>query len=275
MINGTTVFLSSVLALTSAGPAATPAPQPFQSVAVQSQDIKNDAKDPEHGAGTYERTPRNAMFAQLISAGQTKVKESDSRKERDDRAKNDWWSLFFLGASAVFTGLLVTVGVIQSALFLWQLRLIAEQGRITRDQFNATHRPKMRVRFVKGPDPVDADRWLFRAYIANVGDGPAIIKSARLQLLQRVDGKDVSVELAVPTAGPITIEIGAGLTIQQKAVDFTIFDSVWHAPLTLQGRVIYEDRSGNSRITSFSRERLDSQSKWRISETYPEDEYED
>jgi hypothetical protein len=92
--------------------------------------------------------------------------------------------------------------------------LIGRQISLAREEFIASHRPRMRVRFIKGPEPLDDDRWEFCAYLANIGESAATVKQVVFEAFQDIDGIETEISLAPPVTGALEIEIGAGLMIR-------------------------------------------------------------
>jgi hypothetical protein len=169
---------------------------------------------------------------------------------------------------ALFTWALASVGVIQGLLSF-------EQIRLAHVEFSIKNRPRMRLRFVSGPEPIDDSRSEFQAYLANAGDSIAIVKSATFTAWTTVDGVEVQIELVPADTGIEPIEVGAGVLMRGIAKDWTGFDSVFCALITVTGRIVYEDQAGTSRITAFAREKTGPDGRFRVSEKYAADEYED
>ena len=89
----------------------------------------------------------------------------------------------------IFTGVLALVGMTQG----W---LIREQIKLARDEFNSTHRPRLRVRniFLGGPQPFQSSAFSKgnlvsgQFYVANIGDMPAHIVESHCEFLWNVNG---------------------------------------------------------------------------------------
>jgi len=80
---------------------------------------------------------------------------------------------------ALLTGVLALVGIVTSGLALWQILL-------ARAEFNATHRPKLRVRLVKLGMPEGGKPLTCFLTIVNVGDSDA--KAIRVGFHLAIDG---------------------------------------------------------------------------------------
>jgi hypothetical protein len=171
----------------------------------------------------------------------------------DHSARNDWWTQ----AGAVFTGLLFLVSAIQAALFVWQLRKISEQAKLARDEFSATHRPKIRVRLLRVKPlqigkPVEIDY-----VIANIGENDAVKVQSELTLtVVTDDSKEKSWTHQFRTDDVIT----GGCVIPTHVTD-AVVASDWGEVLKnptgkirVLGTITYEEKTGTRRKTGFYRE---------------------
>lgn len=175
---------------------------------------------------------------------------------------------FFTLCLVYFTGLLAVVGIGQGLLSSEQIQLAREESAIR-------NRPRMRVRFVEGPEPLDGNKWTFRIYLANVGDGIATIKATTVELSEDNGGSTKIIPIEDFPREDRKIEVGAGMMVNAIPKEFGIFEAAWTKSALIRGRVVYEDGRGNSRITSFARERDPESKYWARSEDYAPDEYED
>lgn len=151
-----------------------------------------------------------------------------------------------------------------------------DQVKLSADEFRIVHRPRMRLRYVNGPEATDDGKWEFQAYLANVGDSVATIKSFTFSAwVPDSRGDEAHIELIPVTVGILPIEVGAGALMRGTAKDWTAFDNVFSQFLTVTGRIVYEDSAGTSRITAFARQKTGLDGRFRVSDKYAADEYED
>jgi hypothetical protein len=184
--------------------------------------------------------------------------EETSNGQQDESFRH--WMMH--DAAGFFTLWLAIVGVCQLVLFWVQLKFIRESlsdakiaaeaardgVKVARDEFNATHRPKLRVRCMK-PNPFGNPVEVQYA-IVNVGETPAIIKRHEITLCKAKETlQGVSLECPQLERGEsrtfgtnfdAQFEYGWGI-----AADSSI--------LTIQGIVEYEDKVGILRRTGFLR----------------------
>jgi hypothetical protein len=181
--------------------------------------------------------------------------------ERADRTQNEERALFYTGAGAIFTGLLFLTGAIQAWLFVWQLGKISEQGKLARDEFNATHRPKLRVRLLK-VKPLEIGKPVEIEYaLANIGQNDAVKIHSEITLkvvaghLGKEDSWTKEFQISdIATGGCVTP------TQVTDAVVSPDWDDVLKNPngkVRIQGIINYEEKSGIRRKTGFFRECTD------------------
>jgi hypothetical protein len=168
---------------------------------------------------------------------------------------------------AAFTIVLAIATIVQGSMTRTAINL-------ARHEFLVTHRPKLRVRFVHGPEPTDDSKWAFKVYLANIGDTIATVKSFSFTAYVIDDSGKTQLEIVPVGKGILPIEVGAGVLMQGTVEDWTAIDSVF-SNILVTGRVVYEDGRGASRITAFAREKVKSDDHFHVSEKYGADEYED
>jgi hypothetical protein len=169
-------------------------------------------------------------------------------------ARNDWWT----EAGAVFTGLLFLVSAIQAALFVWQLRKISEQGKLARDEFSATHRPKIRVRLLR-VKPLEIGKPVQIDYVvANVGENDAV--KLRSEITLKVLVGDLNREKSWTHEFPIDDIVTGACVIPLHITDAIVapdWSEVLKDPtgkIRIQGAITYEEKTGIRRKTGFYRE---------------------
>jgi hypothetical protein len=155
----------------------------------------------------------------------------------------------------LFTAALAGVGLIQ-----WNL--IAKQIRLASDEFNATHRPKLRVRFF--PElPVPADEQLVVTYeVVNIGDAMATIVQHELSVygiaLWDTDAPDFAAVIPINKHQLISGEISPRYRIPITLENITGTAQIPVTPTQLttprvRGRFFYVDAKNQTRVTQFAR----------------------
>lgn len=158
----------------------------------------------------------------------------------------------FSGAVAFFTFLLFIVGGVQG-------KLIANQIKLGRDEFNATHRPRLRLRTVTVSDLVPDKQVPARIEISNFGDGDAEIVSFGVDIFYRHANPEAPVSYgAAPKPVSRTIMpgqqiildvLGSNVLTENMILNLHMTD----AALCLLGIIGYKDKNGTVRNTSFFR----------------------
>jgi hypothetical protein len=170
-----------------------------------------------------------------------------------------------------FTGVLACVGFGQGAL-------INRQIQLGREEFNATHRPRLRVRnidvrHVGGIDVCATDGKIEvpgigeplggQFYVSNIGDAEARLREAHMMFYARsgplpmsrpYEGQDGN--LLVPKGwlapgGSVPLIFSQPLICADRTTD-TFIDPL-QTDLYALGWIEYEDRAGNRRRTAFAR----------------------
>ena len=170
-----------------------------------------------------------------------------------------------------FTGVLAAVGIGQGIL-------IYRQVRLGRDEFNATHRPKLRVRNINieatGSGPfkgnfvfiTPGESMLGEFFVSNIGDAPAHIEGAFIMMLGTERplpmGRPYDGRAANCVFGPRTLEPGH---VAQVNIDCAAESQVFvlsygptqfhpkDTPFYALGWVTYRDDRGIRRKTTFAR----------------------
>ncbi len=233
----------------------------------------------KHGRSESGKLPETTLDSRNGSANADDCLGQDSEKH-----SSDWWV-------ARFTGYLIFVGVAQALLFLWQLYLIRESladakevasaaresADLARQQFVATHRPKIIVRFIQGPWPnADGAQGVW-VTVTNVGETDAIVESFGRDLAMRI-GRGGWLPPGV-NAGlrrlpqPVTLTSGERLVIWVEATGNDVALDDPQAELCVVGRIQYRNRNGRLLETGFLRV-WDRQGNFTPSDN-PEDEYQD
>lgn len=182
------------------------------------------------------------------------AKAGDIDTDRSASERSAWWSR----AGAVFTGLLFIVSAIQAALFVWQLRRISEQAKLARDEFSATHRPKIRVRLLR-VKPLEVGKPVRIDYVvANVGENDAVRLRSEITLTVLVG--DSNTEKSWTHEFPVD-DVITGACVIPVHVTNAIVGSDWgevlknpSGKIRIQGAITYEEKTGTRRKTGFYRE---------------------
>lgn len=171
----------------------------------------------------------------------------------------------------LFTGLLAEVGIIQGFL-------IFQQARLARDEFNATHRPKIRARSF-GFDETNTCAKTFGLSFTctNVGDGDGEILLVKYALCPAskpwpVRKKDTRF-FPTTIVHPCTIDVGEPVRIDTGAITEVPYESLgfeWD----FFGYVLYTNGKGRKWLTGFWR-RFDVQSDSFSAPENPDFNYED
>lgn len=189
-----------------------------------------------------------------------------------------------------FSTAVATVFIAIFTFTLWQstkrmMRATQSAVDLARQEFIATHRPRVIVRFIQGPFQEDGRRLIFITF-ANVGDSEAIIKAIGADLaIWRVDAEGGSWESPGLEATPVDLDPVISLKSGQRHTVRVTGRGTWGDTQTFaersdqiltitQGAIEYRDGNGISRETGFSRT-FDRRSRtFRASEN-PEEEYQD
>lgn len=194
------------------------------------------------------------------------------------------WPVAVLSFVDVHNGLVTAIATIFIAAFTIVLAIVTRrQGLLTReaiklarDEFNATHRPKLRVRRMR-PHATDCTPVAVQYVMVNVGETTAIIKRHEITLCTQPDDSG-----AKQTPQSITLDClqlkGGESRLFFKNIDIdTQYDFGWsmaNSILKIRGIVEYEDGAGTTRRTGFLRTYDDKLGCFRKSGD-TEEEYED
>ena len=155
-------------------PSQPPTPTPPET----RQEPKQQAAPPQKSATQENSGTESAPFVVKIAPSPDAQPESkDQRKDREEKASQDWWTLIFVGITGIATAFLF---VATAALWLVTYRLWQTTSKAVADgaaalliankEFRATHRPRLVLRqaFSLISDPEDTPI-LVTYVIANVG----------------------------------------------------------------------------------------------------------
>jgi hypothetical protein len=168
----------------------------------------------------------------------------------------------YTGWLAVLTAGLVAASVTQFYFLNRAEKTSQALARLAREEFIATHRPRVTVRFLQGPHHDDQGYEFYWMTLANVGETAATITDIGADLGRRniesgiwgMPGLDASPQ----PVSPIILESGqrhtAKVTAKQPVSDIDLFgDATGTFELCAVGCVRYEDGNGRTRETAFFR----------------------
>ena len=183
-----------------------PVPAPTE----QSCPTQKKATQPSHAANYRKHvsdkgTPLvvsvdNAPVIKVENCPKSQEEARQPNEKQNEKTARQWW-LTADGLTALFTGLLVAIGVASAAVLAIQSWLLGRQVELAREEFNATHRPRLTVREVMlFPFPLQTPTEetgirptvKVRCVIANTGDGDGNIQESHFEL------QDVSGDYLMP-----------------------------------------------------------------------------
>jgi hypothetical protein len=212
---------------------------------------------------------------------ETGQKGSRHNTPEADKKQAEW-------LTAIFTGGIVLVGILQLLLFVWQLWLIREslddaklaagaakesadaskvQADIAQKTLISTHRPKLIVRELIIIDPTDEERNIRISYVvANIGASEARIVESWIEIqevadgslrpLQPTEGTNVIGDETIDAGTRILREQGSTVSMLSLAVARQIQQRSGHTPVAtvyFRGWIVYADRNMTRRRTAFCR----------------------
>jgi len=121
-----------------------PTPGAQQEVAPPSQQSRN-AKCPSDKDDNA--TGKEPFFVKMKDAQKTASNANETKKEGSDKP-SFIWGMTAEEATAVFTFYLVIVGALTALVLISQSILLRRQVSAAREEFNAVHRPRIRVRHI-------------------------------------------------------------------------------------------------------------------------------
>ena len=170
--------------------------------------------------------------------------------------RNDCLLTAYTASLAVYTLVLAIATVALVAVGLLQGAGIFRQLRLSREEFNATHRPRLRVRLLRIEPPEVGKKVVVRYEVTNVGEGDAVAVTNELTIhLTRLgtahEYKTKTFLLANVVVPGQTIEAtnvtDADASLPSGAIDWV------DQRVMLRGIISYRDRNGIPRKTGFIR----------------------
>ena len=174
--------------------------------------------------------------------------------------------------------IVMAFATIAIAWFTYSLRNSTnEQGRLTqksidlaRDEFSATHRPRIRVRYISIPISPDSGM-AFGVIVANIGESDAIITDYQIDVFIPEEPTNIGVDMKPRNFQEVRLTSGQRHTFTNESVN-------WMPPdeLLFLGRITYTNSARQiTRMTGFARELDLNWNAYCVSKSHPESEYED
>jgi len=161
------IFLSlAFLLVVGVAQSGNPVPSESKEATAPRQHSKNTntpgVKDPRG-------TEKQPFVIKIVDDPKAENISAKDEKRSSDKASLIW-GMTAEEATAIFTLALVIVGALTAAVLICQSYLLRQQVIAARNEFNAVHRPKIRVRYVWPKGELWGDgKIAIRAQIANVG----------------------------------------------------------------------------------------------------------
>lgn len=211
--------------------------------------------------------------------------QTDHNCVQHELPKISFWQRTVDDPINLFTFVLAIFTVVLAATSIWQGILTRRSIGLAREEFLATHRPRVRVRWISGPNSAENDCTGFRVAIVNVGDSTATITGYFIgALFLDSDGAFVgALRLAdEDTTEDIRLRVGqthivtrvSEAPVPQRDWD-RIREEATNTFLVLDGWFTYADDLGLERTTSFARQYDGQRQGWRPFAPVAEQEYED
>jgi hypothetical protein len=188
----------------------------------------------------------------------------------------------YTGWLAVLTAGLVAASLIQF-YFLGRAEKTSQAlANLAREEFVATHRPRIIVRFLQGPFHNDEGHEFYWLTLANVGETAATVTEIGADLARRnIESRNWTIpglDASPKPVSPIVLESGqrhtTTITAKRPVSDVDMFgDATGTFELCAVGLVRYEDRNGRRRETAFFRTNRGGEGF--EASTNKEEEYED
>lgn len=168
----------------------------------------------------------------------------------------------YTGWLAVLTAGLVASSAVQFYFLNKAEKTSQALARLAREEFVATHRPRVIVRFLQGPFHNNEDYEFYWATFANIGETAATITEIGGDLARRNiengSWKSPGLDASPQSVSPVVLESGQRHTVtilaKEPVSDIDIFgDATGTFELCAVGRVRYEDSNGRTRETAFFR----------------------
>lgn len=192
------------------------------------------------------------------NVGEKPVNETSQTESNGQQKKVAlWWAIIsrvFPDTISVYT---LALTVFTGGLWLSTHRLAGagvEQIKLAREEFVASHRPRIRVKFIQGPFLEDGHKFVW-VIIANVGETKATIRFLGVDLAYQYENTWLppGLEAGAKKVDPISLISGERRTFKvvSRIIDSNTFPTI-HS-LSCVGQIVYTDDTGIQRETGFFR----------------------
>jgi hypothetical protein len=189
--------------------------------------------------------------------------------------------------TAVATAIIAIFTIVLVRVTGRQARLTTAALNLARQEFVATHRPRVVVRYIQGPNEDREGRQFYWVTFVNIGANPAIIEAFGADLAKRsdetgrwappgLDAEPKEISPIVLTSGQRHTFIVTARDLPEALVEIQIFrEGVNDYQLCAVGVIRYSDGNGVARDTGFFRVLDDEGNSFVLSEHDSEMEYQD
>jgi hypothetical protein len=235
-------------------------------------------------------TEQSPLIVKVAPVPKTDEQRTEETKERErianaerKKEESDAKLVEFTGELAWFTkGLFVATSALVVATValgiaaFFQSRDIKQSLKLARDEFNATHRPKLIVRSFQIGD-LDLPKgkqvnFIFNAQ--NVGDSAATIIEVRSATFVHNAGDPIPTDLSFPFYEPFNVVLksgerelfpanGGSILVENEPMEIFAGKSA----LYCMGTIVYVDAGGTRRETGFCRRYRSREVRWEIVES--------
>ena len=191
------------------------------------------------------------------------------------------WLIDPVNLTAISTVVIAAFTIVLAVVGYFQARLIRQSIDLARQEFIATHRPRIIVRFVQGPVDDGKEPEFVWVTIANIGEASATITAVGYGLAHRRGRNNwlpPGLAAGFHDISPTVLESGGRLTFKVSAQNVTddaaiAASALDDGELCAVGQIRYQDGNGRRLEMAFLRVH-DGQGNFTPSDN-PEDEYQD
>jgi hypothetical protein len=231
---------------------------------------REEAKTAQQSAPKDQRgTEQFPAFVKIIPTQKTPEEAEADRKEKEQKDTNDTRLVWF-------TGLLACIGFLQLLVFGWQgiqlkrtVTAAKEATKLARDEFVATHRPKIIVHGMDAKLAGEGELRHVNFRYVNAGDTDAFVTSIASHILwtkHSMVPAGIELKRHEVIKDPILLPSGKnGFAITSDEVNFvTLVRSgrAGHDIAFCVGVVVYRDTNGVERRTGFCRRYDSDRERW-------------
>jgi hypothetical protein len=217
---------------------------------------REEAKSAQQSAQTDQRgTEQAPAVVKIIPTPKTPEETEADRREKEQKDTNDTRLVWF-------TGLLAGIGFLQLLVFGWQGIQLQRTVRASENEFNATHRPKIRIKHcVLASDIAQDVPILINLTCVNTGTSDALLQQVGMRFFVERTGRALPMEPEIPIifgAGGARLESGLNYPFPNlpvgmlNAAQYSAIET-GAAQLYCVGYVSYHDAAKRMRITGFCR----------------------